>query len=354
VKPAAIWRAAGLVVLVGAAAVIPLAKNVTVTHVGVFVLLYVGAAVGWNIFSGFTGYISLGAAVFFGVGVYTVALISKHLDLVGGVVFALYPLAGLAAAVVAVPFGLVALRVRRHTFVVVTIAIFFIFQFMASNFSWTGGVSGIFPPFLDWDPNTFDMPFYYTALVVAVASAVLAWAIWGSRFGLQLRAIRDDEDRARGLGVKTMRVKLTAFVISGFIIGILGGLYFYFQSEALPEYAFNPFFDLTIALMAFLGGFGTLSGPIFGALLLEPYLGYAQYQVTNAYVAEIVLGALFLVVIIFMPRGILPTAGEKLTALAARWQRRAAARDTGPPPGTPGSPAGAAAAGSPASTGPVP
>ncbi|HUL27396.1 MAG TPA: branched-chain amino acid ABC transporter permease [Streptosporangiaceae bacterium] len=353
-KPAAIWRAAGLVVLVGAAAVIPLAKNVTVTHVGVFVLLYVGAAVGWNIFSGFTGYISLGAAVFFGVGVYTVALISKHLDLVGGVVFALYPLAGLAAAVVAVPFGLVALRVRRHTFVVVTIAIFFIFQFMASNFSWTGGVSGIFPPFLDWDPNTFDMPFYYTALVVAVASAVLAWAIWGSRFGLQLRAIRDDEDRARGLGVKTMRVKLTAFVISGFIIGILGGLYFYFQSEALPEYAFNPFFDLTVALMAFIGGFGTLSGPIFGALLLEPYLGYAQYQVTNAYVAEIVLGALFLVVIIFLPRGILPTAGEKLTALAAGWQRRAASRDTGPPPGTPGSPAGAAAAGSTASTGPAP
>ena len=71
-RAAALWRAAGLVVLLAAAAVIPLAKNVTVTHVGVFVLLYVGAAVAWNIFSGFTGYISLGAAVFFGTGVYTV------------------------------------------------------------------------------------------------------------------------------------------------------------------------------------------------------------------------------------------------------------------------------------------
>jgi branched-chain amino acid transport system permease protein len=342
-RPAALWRAGGLVVLLAAAAVIPLAKNVTVTHVGVFVLLYVGAAVAWNIFSGFTGYISLGAAVFFGTGVYTVALLSKHLNLAGGIVFALYPLAGLVAAVVAVPFGLIALRVRRHTFVVVTIAVFFIFQLMASN--WTGGTTGIFPPFLNWDPATFDMPFYYTALIIAVASAVLAWAIWGSRFGLQLRAIRDDEDRARGLGVRTMRAKLTAFVISGFITGVLGGLYFYFQSEALPQYAFNPFFDLTIALMAFLGGFGTLSGPIFGALLLEPYLGYAQFQVSNAYVAEGVLGALFLVVIILLPRGILPTVGEKLTALRASRQRRAAARGIGPPSGAPAgvAPAGSAA-----------
>jgi len=174
---------------------------------------------------------------------------------------------------------------------------------------------------------------------------VLAWAIWGSRFGLQLRAIRDDEDRARGLGVKTMRVKLTAFVISGFITGTLGGLYFYFQSDALPQYAFNPFFDLTIALMAFLGGFGTLAGPIFGALLLEPYLGWAQQQVTNTYVAEIVLGALFLIVIIFLPRGILPTVGEKLTAIRASRQRRATERASGPPPGLP---IGATAAGSPA------
>jgi branched-chain amino acid transport system permease protein len=343
----ALWRAAGLAVLLAVAALVPLDGNVVLTQVGVLVLMFVGAAVAWNIFSGFTGYISLGAAVFFGVGVYTVALIAKHLNLVGGVVFALYPLGGLAAAVVAVPFGLIALRVRRHTFVVVTIAVFFIFQLMASNFSWTGGAIGIIPQYLNWDAATFYNPFYYTALLIAVVAAVLAWAIWGSRFGLQLRAIRDDEDRARGLGVRTMRVKLTAFVISGFITGTLGGLYFYYQSDALPQYAFNPFFDLTIALMAFLGGFGTLAGPIVGALLLEPYLGWAQQQVTNTYAAQIVLGALFLVVIIFLPRGILPTVGEKLTALRAGRQRRAAERGTGPPPGLP---VGATAAGSPGST----
>jgi branched-chain amino acid transport system permease protein len=340
-----LWRAVGLAALLAVAVLIPLGGNVVLTEVGVLVLLYVGAAVAWNIFSGFTGYISLGAAVFFGTGVYTVALITKHMNLVGGVVFALYPLGGLVAAVVAVPFGLIALRVRRHTFVVVTIAVFFIFQLMASNFSWTGGAVGLIPPFLNWDATTVWNPFYYTALLIAIVAIVLAWAIWGSRFGLQLRAIRDDEDRARGLGVKTMRVKLAAFVISAFILGTLGGLFFYFQSDALPMYAFNPFFDLTIALMAFLGGFGTLAGPIFGALLLEPYLGWAQQQVTNTYVAQVVLGALFLVVIIFLPRGILPTVGEKLTAIQASRQRRAAERVAGPPPGPP---VGATAAGSPA------
>jgi branched-chain amino acid transport system permease protein len=332
-RSAAVWRAVGLAVLLAVAALIPLANHVVVTQVGVLVLMYVGAAVGWNIFSGFTGYISLGAAVFFGTGVYTVALLTKHLNLTGGVVFALYPLGGLLAAVVAVPFGLVALRVRRHTFVVVTIALFFIFQLMASNFSWTGAAIGIIPPYLNWDAATVWNPFYYTALLIAVAAAVLAWAIWGSRFGLQLRAIRDDEDRARGLGVRTMRVKLTAFVISGFIIGTLGGLYFYYQADALPQYAFNPFFDLTIALMGFLGGFGTLAGPILGALLLEPYLGWAQQAVSNSYAAEIVLGALFLIVIIFLPRGILPTAAEKLTAVRASRQRRMAEQGANPPPG---------------------
>jgi branched-chain amino acid transport system permease protein len=332
VRSLALWRGVGLAVLLAVVALVPLDNNVVLTQVGVLVLMYVGAAVGWNIFSGFTGYISLGAAVFFGTGVYTVAIITHHLGLVGGDVFWLYPLGGLMAAVAAVPFGLIALRVRRHTFVVVTIAVFFIFQLMAYNFSWTGGAAGIIPVFLNWNEATVYNPFYYTAMLIAVVAAVLAWAIWGSRFGLQLRAIRDDEDRARGLGVRTMRVKLTAFMISAFIIGTLGGLYFYFQSDALPQYAFNPFFDLTIALMAFLGGFGTLAGPIFGALLLEPYLGWAQQQVTNAYVAEIVLGVLFLIVIILVPRGILPTTGEKLTAVRAWWQRRAGDRATGTPP----------------------
>ena len=341
----AIWRAGVTAALLALAAAVPLTSNATLVHVGVFVLMYVGMAVSWNIFSGFSGYISLGYAIFFGSGLYTVAIFTKHLNLAGSVVFAFLPVGAVVAGLIAIPVGLIALRVRRHTFVVITIAFFFIFQLMAYDFGFTGGSAGILPPYLNWDPNTFNNPFYYIALVIAVLSILLAWAIWGSRFGLQLRAIRDDEDRARGLGVKTMRVKLTAFAISGVIAGLLGGLYFYFQQEALPEFAFNPFLDLTIALMVFVGGFGTLWGPVFGALLLGPYLGYAQLQISNSYISEVVLGVLFLVVILFLPRGILPTLAEKLTSLRAAQQRRSAAKGASPPSGV-ASPAGALQAGS--------
>ena len=269
----AIWRAVSLAALLAVVAAVPATSNATLVHVGVFVLMYVGMAVSWSIFSGFSGYISLGYAVFFGSGLYAVAIISKHLNLAGPAVFALFPLGAVVGGLVAIPVGLIALRVRRHTFVVITIAIFFIFQLMAYNFSFTGGSAGILPAYLNWDPNTFNNPFYYTALLVAVAVIVLAWLIWGSRFGLQLRAIRDDEDRARGLGVKTMRVKLIAFVISALFAGFLGGLYFYFQQEALPEFAFNPFLDLTIALMVFIGGCGDPWGAVVGAPLVGAALG---------------------------------------------------------------------------------
>ena len=244
--------------------------NATTTQIAVDTLLFVAAAVAWNLFSGFTGYISLGHAVFFGTGAYMVGIAAQDWHVTGDLEFALLPLAGLAAGLVAIPVGLIALRVRRHTFVVITIAIFFIFQLMAYNFRFTGGSVGIPAPFLTWAPEAYNNPFYYMALALAVGVAVLAWLIHGSRFGLQLRAIRDDEDRARGLGVKTMRVKLIAFVISALFAGFLGGLYFYFQQEALPEFAFNPFLDLTIALMVFIGGrwnigVAGVSGPPLGA-----------------------------------------------------------------------------------------
>ena len=214
------------------------------TTIAVDTLIFVGAAAAWNIFSGYSGYISLGNAVFFGCGAYTVGIAARDWQVTGTAVFALLPLAAVVATVVAVPFGLIALRVRRHTFVVVTIAVFFIFQLMAFNFSFTGGTTGVSAPFLLWNPATYNNPFYYLALAIAVATVALSWLIRGSRFGLQLRAIRDDEDRARGLGVRTMHVKLAAFMISAFVTGLLGGLWFYFITQVLPQSGFDPAFDL--------------------------------------------------------------------------------------------------------------
>ena len=319
-------------VLLVLAVIFPLAiRNETATQIGVDTLLFLTAAMAWNIFSGFTGYISLGHAVFFGTGAYTVAIAARDWNVTGAAEFALLPLAAVTAGIVAVPFGLIALRVRRHTFVVITIAIFFIFQLMAFNLSFTGGSVGIPAPFLTWDPVTFNTNFFYMALVLAVAAATLAWLIRGSRFGLLLRAIRDDEDRARGLGVRVMPVKLTAFVISGVLTGLVGALWFFFINQVLPQYGFDPLFDLTIALMGFFGGFGTLWGPVLGALVLEPGQQFLTLRLSNPYASELIWGTLFLLVILFLPRGVLPMAGERMTAWRARRERRGAAPDRSQP-----------------------
>src|SRR5579871_3553260 len=209
----------------------------TATTIGFYTVIFMAATSAWNIFSGYSGYLALGHAVFFGTGGYAVALAARDWHVPGGwTVFALLPFGGLIAAAIAIPVGLVALRVRRHTFVVITIAIFFIFQLAAFNFGFTGGTSGITLPFAPFSPANYNQPFYYVALVILVLTVLLSWAVRRSRFGLQLLAIRDDEDRARGLGVKTGRVKLSAFVISAFPVGMVGGLYFYFIGQIFPQF----------------------------------------------------------------------------------------------------------------------
>jgi branched-chain amino acid transport system permease protein len=316
-------RPAVLAAVLAFGAVFPLLfPSVLATTYAIDTLIFIGWVVAWNMFSGYSGYISLGHAVFFGSGAYTVALLALHLNLKGGATFALLPLGGLAGAAIAVPFGLVALRVRRHTFVVITIAVFFIFQLLAYDLAFTGGNGGVSTPFATWDPATYNNPYYYVAFVAAVGAIALSWLVRGSRFGLQLLAIRDDEDRARGLGVRAMRVKLAAFVMSALVTGVVGGVWVLFIGQALPNTVYNPNYDLTVALMGFLGGFGTLWGPVLGALIVEPVQQQITLHYTNGYTGLIVFGALFLLVIMFLPRGLLPTGQEWASKLRAWWDRR--------------------------------
>jgi branched-chain amino acid transport system permease protein len=310
----------GLLVLAVAAITFPLVfSSPVVTNYAVYALIFVAVVSAWNLFSGFSGYISLGQAVFFGSGAYAVGIAARDWHVTGTGVFALLPLAAAVGAVIAVPFGLVALRVRRHTFIVITIAVFFIFQLMAYNLnSFTGGTIGVSAPFLPWSPTTFNSRFYYITLACAVAAVVIAVLVRRSRFGLQLRAIRDDEDRVRGLGVRAMRVKLAAFVLSAAITGLVGGVWFLYLTQVLPASGFDPLFDLSLVLMAFLGGLGTISGPIIGALIVEPGQLYLTIKYTNGYLSEILLGALFLLIVLFVPRGIVPTAGEWIRRLRSR------------------------------------
>ena len=297
--------------------------NPATTSIAFFTLLYVGAASAWNMFSGYSGYMALGNAVFYGSGAYFIANITNHLNLTGGIgIFVWVPVAGLFAALVAVPVGWLALRTRRHTFVVVTIAIFFIFQLLAYNLqSVTNGSAGMELPLPPWTAATYNNYFYAAALIVAVIAIALSWAVRRSHFGLQLLAIRDDEDRALGLGVRTARVKLTAFVLGGFVTGMCGAVYAYYLGSVYPPFAFEAIFDLTVALMAFLGGLGTVSGPVVGALLLEPLQQWLTLQFTAAGLSLILFGALFLIVIGFLPQGIVPSLEVLLRRLLRRRAR---------------------------------
>jgi branched-chain amino acid transport system permease protein len=203
---------------------------------------------------------------------------------------------------------------------VITIAVFFIFQLMAFNLSFTHGTIGMNAPFIAWPASGYNTPFYYIALAIAAGTIAIAWLIRRSRFGLQLRAIRDDEDRARGLGVRTMRVKLSAFVISGAIAALIGSLWFLYIGQVQPNTGFDPLFDLTIVLMAFLGGYGSIAGTVLGALIVEPVTLWlnTQPQFSGGYLSEILLGGVFLLVVLLVPRGIIPTGGEWITRLRSR------------------------------------
>jgi branched-chain amino acid transport system permease protein len=299
-------------------------SNPAVTSIAMFTLLYLGATSAWNMFSGFSGYMALGNAVFYGSGAYFFANITTHLNLTGGVkLFAFVPLAGLFAGLVAIPVGWLSLRTRRHTFVVITIAIFFIVQLLAYNFtSLTNGSAGMQVPSPPWGADTYNNYFYMAALVVALFAICLAWIIRRSNFGLELLAIRDDEDRALGLGVHTTRVKLITFVLTGFVTGMCGAIYAYYLGSVYPPFAFEAIFDVTVALMAFLGGLGTVTGPIIGALLIEPAQQFLTLKFTSGGISLIMFGALFLIVIRFLPDGIVPSVGEmirkRLRAKAAK------------------------------------
>ncbi len=302
------WWATALVVF----AVFPLVvTNPFWTTIGVFTLIYMSCATSWNMFSGYSGYVSLGTAIFYGCGAYTMALLSIHLHVPGGAEqFWLVPLSGLVAMVIAVPLGAVALRVRRHTFVVITIAFFFVFQLAAINANFTGGPAGLSLALIPWQGNSFNTPFYYVALGILVFAVILSILVRRSRFGLQLLAIRDDEDRALGLGVKVKAVKLTGYTLSAFSVGMCGGLYAMFIGQIYPQFVFDPVFDVTVALMAFLGGFGTLLGPLLGGLVLESSQQYLTATYSNGSLYLILFGALFLIVVLFMPQGVVVKVKE--------------------------------------------
>ncbi len=304
-----------LFVLLALALAFPfVASDPATTSIAVFTLLFAAAATGWNIFSGYTGYIALGHAAYYGIGSYAITLICKGLAIPGGYLpFLIVPFAGIIAALFAIPLGWIALRTRRHTFIVITIATFFILQLMTYNLtSITNGSAGLelpLPP-ADWGGVFFNFPFYFGALAILLIALATSWWVRNSKYGLGLLAIRDDEDRALGLGVKTELSKISAFVLSALFVGMVGALHAYFIGSVFPPFAFDALFDVIIAVMVFLGGLGTLAGPILGAFILEPTQQFFTIQFSNNGYYLIIYGVLFLAIILLLPDGIVPTLGR--------------------------------------------
>jgi len=283
----------------------------TTVSEAVDVLLFIAAAISWNIFSGYTGYISLGNATYYGIGAYILALGVQgwHISGVLGLFF-LLPLAGLVAGIFSIPLGWIALRTRRFTFIVITIAILFIFQSLAYNLrDLTGGSEGIFIPIPDWSANLFNLPFYFLASTLVLLVTCVSWWIRHSKYGLVLLAIRDDEDRVLGLGIPTERYKLGAYVLSAAFTGLVGALAIYFVGFINPSTAFDQGFDLTIVTISYLGGLGTVIGPIVGGLLLLPIqtIFVQQYGVISTGFDQVLLGGILLVVLLLLPEGITPS-----------------------------------------------
>jgi branched-chain amino acid transport system permease protein len=332
--PAALRWGGPAVLLVALAAFPVTFTNPAVTTIGVYTVMFLLAAAGWNIFSGYSGYISIGHAAYYGIGQYTVALIAVHAALPGGWdELALLPAAGLAAAVAAVPIGFLLLRVRKHTFIILTVAVMFILQLLAFNFSsWTNGSGGLQLPIATWQGNGYNLPFYYVALVAAVVALAVSWRVRRSRYGLGLLAIRDDEDRARGLGIHVTRSKIIAYALSAFFVGAAGAIYAPFIGTVYPQFAFDPNFDLALAVLVFVGGIGTFYGPVLGTLLLIPLQYYFQLQFGNANLYLIAYGLLFIAILRLLPAGIVPSLAQLWRRLLVARRRIAEQRAPGLPP----------------------
>jgi branched-chain amino acid transport system permease protein len=283
-------------------------SNPAVTTIAVFTLIFALAATGWNIFSGYTRYISLGHAAFYGLGAYILMIFCQLWNVPGDFPpLLLLPVVGLVTGICAFPLGWVALKTNHYTFIAITIAIFTIVSQVPNLLSGiTTGLSQLSLPIPLWSGDVYNLPFYYSALLLLVLALGVSWWIRQSKYGLGLLAIRDDEARAQGLGVNVGPFKLAAFIISAIFVGMAGALSAYFISLISPTSAFDTSLNIAIPLIVIFGGSGTLWGPIIGALIVTPLQQYLTLQFGAQNWDLILYGILFLLVIRLLPDGIIP------------------------------------------------
>ena len=288
--------------------------------------MYAGLASSWNLIGGYAGYPSLGHVAFFGIGAYAIGILFTTSVGSGFEPFLVLPVVGIVAGLLSLPVGWVAMRTRADVFAIVTITLLFITQTLAFNLKdLTGGAQGksVAPP--PFAVDTFDWPFYYAMVVLLALAMGVSLYFRRTKIGLSLATVRADEDKARGIGVRVGAVKLLAFGLSGGLVAMIGGVWAYYVGFIYPQFAVDPLITIGMVLMAFLGGRGTLWGPVLGAFILVPAQEYFAQTFGASELYLLAYAAVFIVIMLFLPRGILPSVSERLA-------RRRAARGPGAAP----------------------
>jgi len=288
--------------LTGVAALSPLILSAYGVGVLTQLCAWIALAGSWVAFSGMTGYISLGHAVFFGLGAYIMALGWQQIPIV-----AILPLAGVAAAALALVVGFPALRVRGPYFVILTLGISEFLKYVVVAIEASLGAGG---RLLIDTPDTVVL--FYPMLGLALAATAINVWLTRSRLGAALRAIREDETAAATVGVPVTRIKMLAFAVSAVIPAMVGALSVLRSTYFEPMQLFSPTTSFTIVTMAIIGGSDRPAGPILGAAFILFLSELLWARAPQTYM--ILLGALLIGFVLLAPSG-----------LSGLWARRRSA-----------------------------
>ncbi len=287
------WGA--LVVLLAVLVAGPSYLNLYTLSLGFTLFNFMILALSWNLLGGYGGQFSLGHAIFVGAGSYTVAVLLVHTNIP---LYLAVPLSGVLAALIAALSGLLLLRLRSAYFSVGTLGIALAGLSWMINWSYTGGTQELsLPPSATLDYSTL----YYASLSVLVLTVVCLIMLIHSSFGLRLMAVRDDEDAAAELGVNSFLVKMIAFTVSAFFIGLAGALIALQSVSIEPNSAFSLNWTVNMIIMAVLGGLSTTTGPLVGAVVI--FTLQQQLQSYGSW-SMLVIGLLLIVIIRLAPEGI--------------------------------------------------
>ena len=272
------------------------------------IFLFALLAQAWNLLGGYCGQISLGNAVFFGIGAYSSSVLLMEWELspwVGMV-------AGMALAMlVSQVIGFPCFRLRGHYFAIATIAIGEIVQTIVINWDAIGGARGLWLPikpetFVNFQFHRAKWPYYYVALGLFAGVFALTALVERSRIGYYFRAIREDPEAAASLGIPLTRHKLLAMALSAGFTALGGTFYAQYILFVDPESVFPLSLSILICLVAVLGGVGTLWGPLVGAAILIPLSEATRiyFGGTGSAVDLMVYGGLIVLVAVFQPEGL--------------------------------------------------